>query len=77
MVENSAVRMRGFPCYGRGLRWGWLAGMSGVDCLICSSICAVKQHPDEVDIGKNGRGERIRTSDPLVPNQIQPVAETY
>ena len=24
----------------------------------------------------NGRGERIRTSDPLVPNQIQPVIET-
>ena len=24
----------------------------------------------------NGRGERIRTSDPLVPNQIQPHIET-
>ena len=24
----------------------------------------------------NGRGERIRTSDPLVPNQIQPLIES-
>ncbi len=42
-------------------------GKDASDTRICGA--------DETEIGKNGRGERIRTSDPLVPNQVLYQAE--
>jgi hypothetical protein len=43
----------------------------GIWLSLCSKRPGEKPRFQESQIGRNGRGERIRTSDPLVPNQVR------
>jgi hypothetical protein len=38
---------------------------------ICGDICGVSKQYDITTLGNTGRSERIRTSDPVVPNDVR------
>jgi hypothetical protein len=64
-VENHEIKCCRLETYLREKEWRG-------ENLFCQRICRIQNRKNPAEAGfKIGRRERIRTSDPLVPNQLR------